>query len=475
MADLPIGVFFAQVALILLTCRVVGLLAARVGQPQVMAEMVAGFLIGPSLFGWLAPNIQAQIFPAASRPALYVVSQIGLVLYMFCVGLEFRSELMVRHARRAAAVSIAGIAAPLALGGALAVMLLRSGGFFAEGVGAFHAVLFVGAALSITAFPVLARIIYERGIAGTAMGSLALAAGALDDAAAWVILAIVLGSFTGNATLALVAAIGGLVYAFVVFAAGRPLLRRLDRIAEDQGAMPPWMFTMVLALLAAGAWLTDLVGIHAVFGAFILGAATPTGRLSRDLQARIEPLTTSFLVPLFFVYSGLNTHVELLNSAQAWMWTGVITLLAIGGKGLACTVAARFAGEPWRDAATIGTLMNARGLVELIMLNVGLEAGIIHPTLFTIMVLMAVTTTVMASPLFELFYRGHVPGSDAARPATAASGRDLRAVLGVPGPHRQLAERLLEIAGRADSEALAELVHVLVDRADHPVLQGFAR
>jgi len=415
MADLPIGVFFAQVALILLTCRVVGLLAARVGQPQVMAEMVAGFLIGPSLFGWLAPNIQAQIFPAASRPALYVVSQIGLVLYMFCVGLEFRSELMVRHARRAAAVSIAGIAAPLALGGALAVMLLRSGGFFAEGVGAFHAVLFVGAALSITAFPVLARIIYERGIAGTAMGSLALAAGALDDAAAWVILAIVLGSFTGNATLALVAAIGGLVYAFVVFAAGRPLLRRLDRIAEDQGAMPPWMFTIVLALLAAGAWFTDLVGIHAVFGAFILGAATPTGRLSRDLQARIEPLTTSFLVPLFFVYSGLNSRIGLVDSAWLWMVAGLAFLAACAGKGVACFVAARFTGATTREALSIATLMNARGLMELILLDIGLQRGLITPTLFTILVMMTIATTLMAGPLFGVINRHEpVPAPDPA-------------------------------------------------------------
>ncbi|MEO7274822.1 MAG: cation:proton antiporter [Vicinamibacterales bacterium] len=408
MVDLPIGVFFAQVALILLACRAVGLVAARVGQPQVMAEMVAGFLIGPSLFGWLAPDLQAQIFPAASRPALYVVSQIGLVLYMFCVGLEFRSELMLRHARRAAAVSIAGIAGPLLLGGALAVVLMRSGGFFAAGVRPFHAILFVGAALSITAFPVLARIIAERGIAGTAMGSLALAAGALNDAAAWVILAIVLGSFTGNATLALVAALGGLVYTVVVFSAGRRLFTWFAAMADDQGGVPPWMFTLVLALLAAGAWFTDRVGIHAVFGAFVIGAATPAGRLSRELQARIEPLTTAFLVPLFFVYSGLNSSIGLVDSAWLWMVAGLAFLAACAGKGVACFIAARVTGATTREALSIATLMNARGLMELILLNIGLQRGLITPTLFTILVMMTIATTLMAGPLFGFINR-HEP------------------------------------------------------------------
>jgi len=202
----------------------------------------------------------------------------------------------------------------------------------------------------------------------------------------------------------------------------RPALRSLARTAErDRGVSPATMLIALIVLVTSAAF-TDFIGIHSVFGAFVAGAVMPRGLVATGLREQIQPLTTTLLLPLFFVYSGLNTHVELLNSAQAWMWTGVITLLAIGGKGLACTVAARFAGEPWRDAATIGTLMNARGLVELIMLNVGLEAGIIHPTLFTIMVLMAVITTVMASPLFELFYRRHVPGSDAARSAAAAAG-----------------------------------------------------
>jgi Kef-type K+ transport system membrane component KefB len=401
-----VAAFFAQAAVILLVCRAVGYLAVRVGQPQVVAEMVAGFLIGPSLFGWLAPGLQSHLFPAASRHALFVVSQVGLVLYMFCVGLEFRSELMIRHGRRAASVSIAGIAAPFALGGALAVLLMRSGGFFAPEVRMFHAVLFVGAALSITAFPMLARIIYERGIAGTAMGSLALAAGALDDAAAWIILAMVLGSFTGHGTLAVVAALGGALYVCGVFGAVRPILARFDAAAEQRGGMPPWMFSTVLASLAAGAWFTDLVGIHSVFGAFVLGAATPRGLLSRELQARIEPLTTSLLLPLFFVYSGLNSRIGLVDSAWLWTVAALAFLAACAGKGVACFVAARITGASTREALSIATLMNARGLMELILLNIGLQRGLITPTLFTILVMMTIATTLMAGPLFSFVNRG---------------------------------------------------------------------
>jgi K+:H+ antiporter len=408
-----VSAFFGQVAVILLTCRAVGYLAAKVGQPQVVAEMVAGFLMGPSLFGWLTPDIQASLFPAASRHALYVVSQIGVVLYMFCVGLEFRSELMIRHARRAAAVSIAGIAAPLALGGALAILLMRTGGFFAPEVQMFHAVLFVGAALSITAFPVLARIIYERGIAGTAMGSLALAAGALDDAAAWVILAIVLGSFTGHGSLAVIAGVGAVLYAGGVFGGVRPILARFDAVAQERGCLPPWMFSTVLAALAAGAWFTDLVGIHSVFGAFVLGAATPHGLLSKELQAKIEPVTASLLLPLFFACSGLNSRIGLVDSGWLWMVTALAFLAACAGKGFACFVAARLTGATTREALSIATLMNARGLMELILLNIGLQRGLITPVLFTILVMMTIGTTLMAGPLFSFFNRGEpVPARD---------------------------------------------------------------
>jgi len=399
------ALFFLQLAVILLVCRLVGWALHYAGQPQVVSEMVAGFLMGPSLFGLLAPGLQAALFPPETLRIIFVVSQLGLVLYMFCVGLEFRSDLIVKHARRAAAVSIAGIAAPFILGGSLALVLLRNGGFFTEQVQPFHAVLFVGAAMSITAFPMLARIIYERGIAGTALGTLALAAGAMDDAAAWVILAIVVGSFTGSAVLAFSAAGGGLLYVLVVLTVVRPLLGRLNALAERRGSMAPWMLATTLTVLAFGAWFTDSVGIYAVFGAFILGAAMPRGLLTRELQRAIEPVTASLLVPLFFIYSGLNSRLGLVNSGWLWTVTLLVLLAACVGKGVACWLAARATGATPRDALGVATLMNARGLMELILLNIGLQRGLITPTLFTILVMMAIGTTLMAGPLFGMIYR----------------------------------------------------------------------
>lgn len=413
------ALFFLQAGIILLLCRLVGWLAGRVGQPQVVAEMLAGFLIGPSFFGWIAPEWQSTLFPAGTRSALFVVSQIGLVLYMFCVGLEFSTDLMTRHARRAAAVSIAGIAAPFALGAAIALWLLPAGGFFAGNVGAYQAVLFVGAAMSITAFPMLARIIYERGIAGTAIGSLALAAGAIDDAFAWIILAIVIGSFNGSSTMGLLAAGGGLLYVAIAIFVARPLFGRVARRAEQDGAVAGWMTSIVLALLALAAWFTDTVGIHAVFGAFTLGAVIPRGLLTRELQRRIEPMTTALLVPLFFVYSGLNTSVGLVNSGEMWVIAGLVFLAACAGKIVACWIAARLSGSSSRDALGVATLMNARGMMELILLNIGLQRGLITPTLFTILVMMAIGTTLMASPLFSYVYGRERPTTDRPSPLAA--------------------------------------------------------
>jgi Kef-type K+ transport system membrane component KefB len=398
------ALLFVQLMCILAVCRGLGWVFSRVRQPLVVAEMVAGFLLGPSFFGWLMPQTQGRLFPPASLHTLFVLSQVGLVLYMFCVGLEFRVDLVTRYRRRAIGVSAAGIAVPFVLGGVLAIVMVRSGGFFTEHVTPLHAVLFLGAAMSITAFPMLARIISERGIAGTTIGSLALAAGAMDDAAAWIIVAIVLSSFTGNAALGLAAAGGALLYVVLVFLGVRRFLGRLAAAAERNDAMPPGAFVTVLCLLACGAWFTDLVGIHSVFGAFVLGVSVPRGALSRELRRTIEPLTMALLVPLFFVYSGLNTRLMLIDTWPLWIMTAVVFLTACAGKGLACWAAARLSGATSRDALAIATLMNARGMVELILVNLGLQRGLITPTMFAILVLMAIGTTVMTGPLFSLIW-----------------------------------------------------------------------
>lgn len=398
------ALLFVQLMCILAVCRGLGWLFARIRQPLVVAEMVAGFLLGPSFLGWLMPQLEATLFPAASMPTLFALSQIGLVLYMFCVGLEFRVDLVKRFARRAVGVSAAGIVLPIALGGLLALVMLRSGGFFTEHVRPVHAVLFLGAAMSITAFPVLARIISERGIAGTTIGSLALAAGSMDDAAAWIILAIVLSSFSGNATLPVVAAGGAVAYLLIVFLGVRRFLSRLAAAAERDGDLPAATLVTLLGLLTAGAWFTDLIGLHLVFGAFVLGVGVPRGVLSRELQRTIAPLTTTLLVPLFFVYAGLNTHLALIDSWSLWAMAAAVFLTACAGKGLACWAAARLSGARTREALAIATLMNARGMVELILANLGLQRGLITLTLFAMLVMMAIGTTIMTGPLFSLVW-----------------------------------------------------------------------
>jgi Kef-type K+ transport system membrane component KefB len=396
--------FLFQLAFILAVCRIVGLVARRIGQPQVVGEMIAGVLMGPSLFGLLLPDLQSRLFTKPSMTIIYSVSQLGLVLYMFLVGLEFQVELLKGRLRSAATVSLAGILAPFLLGALLATFLIRDQQFFAPGVRSWEAMLFMGAAMSITAFPMLARIIRERGLTGTSLGTLALSAGALDDAAAWCILAIVLASFNGQASVALLPIVGGVLYATFVFGVGKPLLRRLGVIAERNQCVSPAMISFVLMLLLACASFTDAIGIYAVFGAFVLGVAMPRGIFSREVQRMLEPTTTSLLLPLFFVYSGLNTRLGLVATSSLWVVTLAVLLAACIGKGFACWLAARARGESQSDALAIGALMNSRGLMELIILNIGLERGVITGTLFTIMVVMAVVTTLMASPLFVFVY-----------------------------------------------------------------------
>ena len=405
--------FFVQVAAILATCRVVGLLVRRLGQPQGVGEMIAGVLLGPSLLGWAFPDAAAWLFPrtlnGGTHPlmtVLYCVAQLGLVLYMFVMGVEFDVGLLRQKARSAVTVSAFGIVVPMALGAGLAWVWYGAFGLFTEGASRGETMLFMGAAMSITAFPMLARIIFERGMSGTAIGTLALAAGATDDALAWCILAVVLASFKADVTIAAWAVGGGVLYAVGVLTLVRPALAALERRALSSATVASFMFPLVLVLLMLGAWYTDWVGIYAVFGAFILGMAMPRGEFASSVRRRIEPLTVSLLLPFFFVNSGLNTRLSVIDTWSLAGGAAVVLACACIGKGVACYIGARIHGEGHRDAAAVGALMNSRGLMELIIINIGLERGLISTTLFSILVIMAIVTTLMATPLFELFYRG---------------------------------------------------------------------
>jgi Kef-type K+ transport system membrane component KefB len=396
--------FFLQTFVIIAVARAMGWLVKKfLNQPQVVGEMIAGVILGPSLLGLLAPDLQHFLFPKESKSVLYVCAQLGVGLYMFIVGLGFQSEHFKSNARSAVAVSLSGMAAPFLVAMAITPWLM-SLKLFGKGVDGAQAMLFTGAAISITAFPVLARIIRERGLTKTPLGTLSLSAGAIDDAGAWTVLAIVLASLAGDATVAAKTIIGGSAFALFTLTLGPKLFAPLGRWAEREGRISQPLLGVVLVLFMLSAWATDAAGLHAVFGGFILGTAMPRGLLTRELQRQLEPFTLVVLVPMFFTFSGLNTQLTLVNNLGLLAVALVVLAGSIAAKAGACWVAARLTGQDNATAMGIGALMNARGLMELIIINIGLQKGIIGPALFSMLVLMAIVTTLMASPMFEIVY-----------------------------------------------------------------------
>lgn len=397
--------FFLQMAVIIATCQLVGWAVRRwLGQPQVVGEMIAGVLLGPTLFGALAPTWQAALFPADSKALLYMTAQLGVGLYMFLVGLDFDRAGFRGSARSATAVSLAGIVVPFAVAAALVVWVLPHDSLFRPGVGATQASLFLGAAIAITAFPMLAQIIHERGMTGSRLGTLALAAGAIGDAAAWIVVAIVLASVGAGQHVAVKAIIGGLAFALVMATIAPRLLAPLGARAEQEGSVAEPLLARVLILFLLAAFAMDWAGIHAVFGGFLLGVAMPRGVLTHGLRQRLEPFSVTFLLPAFFTYSGLATDLGVLADLSMLGVALILLAASMLGKLGACYVAARMSGEAHDTALGIGALMNARGLMELIIITIGLERGIITPALYAMLVLMAIATTLMATPLFELLY-----------------------------------------------------------------------
>jgi Kef-type K+ transport system membrane component KefB len=419
--------FFLQLAVILLACRVFGWLGRKfLGQPQVVGEMIAGVCLGPSLLGLFAPELQATIFPKEMKNVLYTGAQLGVGLYMFLVGTTLRLDHFATKARSAIGVSVAGIAAPFLFAVLITPWLLGVPGLFAAGISQANATLFMGACIALTAFPMLARIINERGLANTSLGTLSLTAGAFDDACSWCVLALVLAAFGAGPGVAVLAIGGGVLYAAFIMLFGRRLLAPLGRIVEREGGMSTTVLGFTMALFCLSAFIMDAVGIHAIFGGFILGAVMPRGLFAQELKKKVEPLAVVLLLPMFFTYSGLNTRMDMLNSFELLLIALGILAVSVAAKFGACYLAARVAGEDNRTALGIGALMNSRGLMELIIINIGLQKGIIGPALFSMLVLMAVVTTVMATPLFELVYGRQarasgeleaVPGGAAGTPA----------------------------------------------------------
>ncbi|HWB74903.1 MAG TPA: cation:proton antiporter, partial [Nannocystaceae bacterium] len=465
----PLTLFIVQAVLIITAARVIGLLARRLDQPMVIAEIVAGIVLGPSVLGLVAPDVLATIFPTGSLKMLGLMSQTGLVLFMFLVGLELDPTMLRGRGKSSVMISHCSIIVPFALGVVLSLWLRPALG---EPADSLSFALFMGVAMAITAFPVLARILTERQLLRTPIGAVAIACAAVDDITAWCVLAFVVSIVrAGGVFDAVWTTAFALVYVFTMLYVVRPLLHRLSaRMGTDRGPSQN-VIAAVFVVLFASAWTTELIGIHALFGAFMFGAIVPKENgFARVLAEKLEDVVVVFLLPLFFAYSGLRTQIGLLDSASHWVWCALIILLACLGKFGGSFVPARLTGLGWRESAAVGVLMNTRGLMELVVLNIGLDLGVISPTVFTMMVLMALFTTFITSPMLQWVYPLELLRKDIIRrqaPVAAAVPRDQPAlsVMVCVADARSAAPMVHLAAGLVGRKASADQVLALHLRA----------
>jgi Kef-type K+ transport system membrane component KefB len=407
-------------AAVLVTGRLLARLFGHIGQPPVIGEVVAGILLGPSLLG---KDVSALILPASVAPALGIIANLGVILYMFLVGLELNPGDLRSRAHATVAISHASIVFPFVLGGLLALGLYPILSHRQVSFTSFA--LFMGVALSITAFPVLARILLDRGLEKTDLGVLALGCAAIDDVTAWCLLAFVVGVVQSQLGGALLVAVLALAFIGVMFVVVRPLVGWLAQRCE-QRPIGPNVIGWVLVAVLLSAVTTEVIGIHAIFGAFLLGAVIPhDSRLARELCGKLHDMVTILLLPAFFAYTGMRTQIGLVSGLSSWLLCGLIIVVATVGKFGGALVAARLSGLHWRMSASLGVLMNTRGLMELIVLNIGLDLGVISQTLFAMMVLMALATTLATTPILHLLNREPVASASLlpSPPYSEARGR----------------------------------------------------
>lgn len=396
----PLSLLLLQVLVIVLAARLLGSVFPRIGQPPVIGEMIAGILLGPSLLGLVAPEAQALLFPADSLGTLRLLSQIGVILFMFVVGIELDVDHLRHKADAALVVSHASIVVPFFLGTACALVLYRS--VVPAGIPFTGFALFMGVSMSVTAFPVLARIIEERGLSRTFLGTTAITCAAVDDVTAWCLLAVVVATVSadglGGALVTI--ALTGLFIGVMLFLV-RPRIARWKGNGVQIGTTG--FLAVVLSFIFVSALATEVIGIHALFGSFLAGVCMPRDSALRQfLRDRLETFSSVFLLPLFFAFTGLRTQIGLLDDWKSWLLCASVVLVAIAGKLGGSALAARWTGMSWGDSFALGALMNTRGLVELIVLNIGYDLGLLSPRIFTMLVLMALLTTVMTGPLLAL-------------------------------------------------------------------------
>ena len=401
----PLSILLIQIIAVLLMVRLFGFLFKHIGQPGVIGEIVAGIVLGPSVLGYFFPDVFQALFPPESLTNLELLSQVGLVLFMFVIGMELDFSVLKNKINETLVISHAGILVPFFLG------IVASYWIYEENAAAQTAflpfALFIGISMSITAFPVLARIIQERNMTKTSLGTLAIASAANDDVTAWCLLAVVIAIAKAGTFASALYAIGlTALYIIIMFMVVRPFLKKVGEVYANQEVINKTFVALILLILIISSTLTEIIGIHALFGAFMAGVVMPPSiGFRKVMMEKVEDIALVFFLPLFFAFTGLRTEIGLINSPALWGVCLLLITVAVAGKLGGCAVAARLVGESWKDSFTIGTLMNTRGLMELVALNIGYEMGVLPPSIFVILVIMALVTTFMTTPLLHLVER----------------------------------------------------------------------
>lgn len=398
----PLALLLAQIVTIIFVARAFGWLCKRIGQPAVIGEMVAGIVLGPSLVGTHFPEFSEILFPVESLGNLSFLSQIGLILFMFVIGMELDLKVLRNKAHDAVLISHASIIIPFALGMGLALYIFDS--FAPDGVAFLPFALFLGISMSITAFPVLARIVQERELQKTKLGTIVITCAAADDITAWCLLAAVIAIAKAGSFISSLYIIGmAILYVWIMLKLVRPFLERVAKLQFNNKSLPKGIVALFLLTLVLSAYCTEVIGIHALFGAFMAGAIMPDNMRFRAMFIeKVEDVALTLFLPLFFVYTGLRTEIGLLNEPYLWKVTGAIIVVATVGKFIGSALTAKFVGQNWKDSLTIGALMNTRGLMELIVLNIGFDLGILTREVFAMMVIMALATTFTTGPFLDL-------------------------------------------------------------------------
>ena len=405
----PLSILLLQVIVILVATRLFAYLFKKIKQPPVIGEVVAGIILGPSLAGYWFPSYTAFLFPASSMNTLQIFSQVGLILFMFVIGMELDLKVIRQKARAAVMISHASIIIPYALGVTLALFLYQE--YAPANIGFLSFGLFLGISMSITAFPVMARILREKNMTTSTIGGIAIACAAADDITAWFLLAGVISIAKGTSLAGtLITILLALIYITLMLTVVKRSLQAITRRYLHSDHLSMEVIAIMFAVLLCSSYVTEVIGIHALFGAFMAGTIMPaTGNLRKNITAKIEHVSLSLLLPLFFALSGLRTHIGALDNIHAWLICAIVISVAILGKFGGSMLTARFVGLSWRDSILLGSLINTRGLMELIVLNIGYDLGILNAEIFTIMVLMALVTTFMTGPIIEYLKLPQVP------------------------------------------------------------------